>query len=361
LLFRARHRDGDVGVNLLPDGRIQPIEGDLIETPTGNEARKLKIVDGVQLDRTNRPVAYWVKGGGKDGFKQIAAKNFVFLPNIKRLNQVRGQPIFNPVFSLFDQIDGYLEATVIASRMAACFGLILQEPRHMHTSLPTATGSDGILHPEANLEPGMIKRLGPMDNVHQIKPEQPQQSMPEFVATLTRFTGLNLGLPLELALLDFSRTSYSSSRSSLNQARRTFEGQQQWIIQRFLARLYQWRVTKWTKDPNDPLEEPAPDEHGRVLFRHEWIAPGWPWVDPAKETESIMAQLDRGLTTLAAEGAKRGLWWQDVLVQAAKERELIKELGLPDSRSNKTREAGMDADAEVDDRNDEDDEDGGDE
>lgn len=339
LVLRAVLRDGDVGINLLPEThRLQAIEGDLIVTPNSRLVDST-VVDGVELNRVGRPLAFHISTGDTIGLgktKPISAANFVFLPRLKRLNQVRGEPAFSQVFPLFDQVDGYLEAVVVAARMAACYGLLFREPSHVPGTLPVKADAAGTNRPKVYLEPGMTKWIGEADEVIQVKPEQPTQSMPEFVATLLRFCGLHLGLPLELIYLDFSRTNYSSARAALLQAWRSFEALQLWFERRFLRRIWRWNVSHWIKEGE--LPDPGMVDGRPVMWDHQWQAPPWQWVDPVKEAQAIAMGLDLNLTTLRDEAAKLGRDWEDLLDQRIAELRAQKAGGIVEVRSNLTRD-----------------------
>ena len=341
LLLRAYFRDGDVGINLLPDGRLQAIEGDLIESPQGSQ--ETKIVDGVEVNRVGRPVRFHVKSAVRAGEQRhtaIAAQDFVYLPRMKRLNQTRGEPVFAPVMPLFDQIDGLVDGTVIAARMAANFGLLIHESPKERAALPKVTDSQGTNRPQLDMEPGMIKWLGEADTVTQVKPEQPTQSFPDFIATLLRFTGLNLGLPLELIFLDFSRTNYSSARAALLQSQRSFNAIQNWFISRAMSRLYNWRVQKWINDGELNAPDGRTSDGRPIAWEHEFIAPGWQWVDPVKEAQAIGLSLDLGLTTIADELSKVGSRdFENVLDKRRREIDAMRTAGMDQVHSTMTRDA----------------------
>ena len=64
-----------------------------------------------------------------------------------------------------------------------------------------------------------------------------------------------------------------------------------------------------------------------------WFWDGWEHVDPMKEAKAAATRIDTRTSNLAIECAKLGLDWEDVLNQAAKERQRMIALGLdPDKR-----------------------------
>lgn len=83
---------------------------------------------------------------------------------------------------------------------------------------------------------------------------------------------------------------------------------------------------------------------------HVWFWDGQEHVDPAKEANAQEKRLLNKTTTLATEYARQGKDWETELRQIAKERTLMKELGIDDVPT-----------ADKDSKNDEGEEDGKDE
>ncbi|HEV7297764.1 MAG TPA: phage portal protein [Tepidisphaeraceae bacterium] len=324
LVFRSHIRDGDVGSILLREGRLQAIESDLISTPTGRNDDS--IIDGVGLNQYNRPTRFFIAAVGTNGnevHRAVDANDFVFLPRLKRLNQVRGESAFTQSFGLFDQLDGYIEAVIVAARMAACFGVAITkaQPNQFLNNLGTTGNRQGQQQREMGFEPGMMPVLEPGESITTINPSQPQQSFPDSLTMFMRLLGLSLGMPIELVLLDFSRTSYASARASMIQAYRSFESMQKLMTDRYLARIYRWRVSKFINDGQLPARPDA--------FEHRWIAPQWPYLDPIKELQAMQMSIDVGTETLASVLTSQGKDWDEMVTQRKAELDALRAGGIP--------------------------------
>ena len=72
----------------------------------------------------------------------------------------------------------------------------------------------------------------------------------------------------------------------------------------------------------------------------KWIAKGMSWIDPVKEVNANRIALETNQTTLQEVAAEQGKDWRAILEQRAKEKQLMKELGLEESNANqgKSRE-----------------------
>lgn len=337
LLFWSMLRDGDVGVVLLADGRLQTVESDLIASPFGSSARAANgrnMVDGVELDERGRPVKFWVLNEtngvspARSKFTEVSADQFVFLARRTRLGQTRGLPAYAQTAWLFDQVDGYVEATTVAQRMAACFGLVLKR-KVKQTGLPTQDGNDGETRRKMRAEPGMVLEVDPGEEVTTVQGAQPPGNLPDFIAMLVRLAAIVLGLPLEVALLDFSRTTYSSARAALLQAWQTWAGYQR-LLKKFCTRIYLWKIAQWMDEGLLPARADAD--------KHTWRAPGWRWLDPEKEIRAALAAIDGNLDTHAGVVTRMGGDPDEVLEQREREEKDLKRRKLERARSTLTRD-----------------------
>ena len=62
-----------------------------------------------------------------------------------------------------------------------------------------------------------------------------------------------------------------------------------------------------------------------------WFWDGMEHVDPVKEAKAAVTRVNGNISNLAIECAKNGLDWEDVLIQKAREKKRMIELGLSDA------------------------------
>lgn len=347
--YRSHLRDGDVAMLLLRNGAVQTIESDYIQSPGGagdlyRRENEPEILDGVEVNGIGRPVAFHIAAINSrrlEDWTRISARDIVWYPRLERNNPqvVRGIPLPAQLGPWLDQIDGTIEAVVMAHRMAALFGLVHKRgnPAGAFTGIPNMkTNANGVQQKSLTLEPAMVEFIGADEDIVQIKPEHPTTSFADFMSFLIRLAGLKLGLPLELALLDFSRTNYSSARASMEQAYRKFRIEQRTFSNKVMSRIFRWRISKLVND--GVLSNPPSD-----FLEHHWFAPEWPYLDPLKDAEGALVAVDAGFSTLAKELARRGMDLEQWIEQRTEEIKALEAAGLPTIRSNKTREAGASA------------------
>jgi lambda family phage portal protein len=339
--FRSCLRDGDVGAVKLAavpgdrlGGRLRMFESDELADPRGFAANR---VDGVDLDEAGKPVGFWLLQSLNTGWAdrraipnhvRVPADYVLFLARRLRLGHTRGLSALATIAWLIDQIDGNVEAITTSARMAACFGLILKRKRGM-PGLPTTTGADGIARRKMRVEPGAFIEVDIDEDVTQLDPKQPTQDFPQFIRMLARLVALAFGLPLEVAFLDFSQTTYASSRGALLQAWKTWRGHQE-RMKTFCTSIYQWKIVEWIEAGLLPYRADA--------LEHAWLCPGWQWLDPEAEIKAAMAAIDAGLETHSAVAARMGLDLEELLVQATKDRAALRAAGVPEVRSTLTRD-----------------------
>jgi lambda family phage portal protein len=341
IVFRSMLRDGDVGVAMVEgagDLALQVIEGDLIDTPYG-QLNNPRMVDGIEFDDYGRPLVYHcltvTPTTGKRLESKIDAKDFCWLPRMKRATAVRGEPAYAPVFDKFDQIDGLADAVVVAGRVAACQALLIKKAGAAtgFNALGTQTSSTNTSQKLQSMEPGMVHYLNPGEEVVTVNPTQPQQQFGDFLANFVRLIGICVGLPLEILLLDFSRTNYSSARAALLQLQRAARPHQKRFIHRILRPIYVRRIQRWIDEGELKVPAGIPDP-----LKHSWIPPGWAWVDPQKDIAAALMAIDGNLDSRENIIASHGRELEDVLDQRQREEEEIAERELPSVRSINTRD-----------------------
>lgn len=329
LMVRSELRDGDIGCLLTEvagEPKLQPIEGDYIQSPHGSYAGGM-IIDGVELNASGAPTKFYIKtidDKGKQTWSPVPERDFVFMADPVQFSMVRGVTKFAQSFWLFDHIDGYLEGTVTAAKAASYFSLLIKKNNAAKAfgALGTTTNGQGNSQATLNLEPGTVQYLQPDEDVVQISPQQPTQNFPDAIAAFTRFVGLPFGLTIEQLLLDFSRTNYSSARAARLQAQQTAEVYQHRFANRFISRVYQWAVSKWVK--RGMITGPIPDNY----WKHEWIPQGRPWVDPSKEIDAAEKAIKLGVEARSNIALERGYDFAELCETNENDQEMMLEHGL---------------------------------
>ncbi|MFA5056837.1 MAG: phage portal protein [Opitutaceae bacterium] len=342
-----------------PYGRcLELIESDRLQNPV-NRVNSLEVRNGIRFGKRGEPLGYFIRRPLSPGqtnleYNEIAARDAAGRPKIlhvfptKRPGQSRGIPLFAPVLAYFKDLADYLEAEVVAARVAACLAVFITKQDSMFSAANMATATDASTGARIQgIEPGMVSYLNPGEAIHTVDPKRPGDAFPAFIETVLRLVGTSIGLPYELLVKDFSKTNYSSARAALLEGRRVFTNWRSWFARRFCQPV--WDLVLEEAFLRGEFDAKDFYRHRHEYTRAGWIGGGWGWVDPVKEVESSLKASDGGLSTLAEECAGQGRDWEEVLQQRAREQKKIKELGvvIVSSESKKPGPAEDKRDAET--------------
>lgn len=287
-----------------------------IKVGAGDQRGRLQIIEservtahdmalGIRVNAVGRPTGFHV-AVYSDGFVDAAkgkwyrAADVCFVALLDRPSATRGVPACQSSFAMLHRINDACDSEVLAMQLLARLAFAIKteggQPWAQETSRddPEQASSEEEGDVSTRLHEfdyALVAHLAPGEEVSPIAREIPGKNFPENIRTFLRLLGLPIGMPLEIVLLDWSQTNYSSARASLEQAFAEFSGHQRLLCRRFHSPVYRWKVDGWIAEGK---LSPRPDAHA-----HDWITPAWPWIDQLKECQAWGARLDRGLATHA--------------------------------------------------------------
>ncbi len=319
---------GDVGVIKAEGGKLQLIESEQIK---GKEAKG----DGIEKDDIGRPTAYWVSPWGPNGgplpaqAKRYLPDDFLFVARLDRPSISRGVPPCQASFPMLHRINDVCDSEAIAWQLLSKIAVRINRTGGPSIAYQTSIEDDNKSGTDA--EGDFASRVHELDDalifhgelgeeVNGIERNIPGKDFPASLTMFLRLLGLPLGLPLEVVLLDWTKSNYSQSRAVLEQAYTTFLAWQLLLEDFFYRPVYEWVISQAI----DRRELAASDD----AFEHEWIKPSFPWIDQLKEAEAYGAKLDRGFCTLGQ--VLKGLGMDRAEVLAARKREVIEAMEISD-------------------------------
>lgn len=324
---------------------LQPIEADRLETP-GGITSKDGVRSGVKIGNIGQPLGYYIRKTHPGditysksrkiddyqyvtAFNQFGDHNIFHLYAVQRPGQSRGVPFFAPVLNYFKDKSEYLEAELVAERIAACYGLIVKrmDPYSAGTSPSRTTNSKG--QRIDSIEPGMVEYLLPGEEIETINPSRTSDTFDPFMTLVLRTIGAALELPYELLAKDFSKTTYTSGRMALIQAYRYFESREQFLNMHLNQFIYEMVLEEAYLNGELDIDDFLTNK--KEYVRTKWIGQGRKMVDPLKEIKAEQIAKDEQLVPMADLSANRGSDWEADLEQIAAEQEYKEELGLIES------------------------------
>lgn len=337
LALRHTLIDGDVfsllGPQQLRSG-VGLFEADMV---AGGAIGESDVVHGVVLEpATARPIAYlMVKDALNRKFRQISqpvSKTSAQLTRIERFDtqgnpqvlhvydpqrvtQSRGVTVLRAVFDSLSMFEDLNFAKLLQQQVVSCIAAFINRTQDHQLGpreqAPTGYGTTETLE---KLSPGMIARLLPGETIQGFSPNVPNAEFFQHVRLILRLISVNVGLPLEISLMDTTDTTFHGYRGALQQARMGFQAMQRWLPSKFQSEVYRFKARQFLgleRTQNDPR-----------LLRHRWMLPGWPYVDPQKDAAADQVRLQNGLASPRRVQGERGFTWEHTA------REIVEDYGL---------------------------------
>ena len=288
---------------------LQCYEAEQISTPMDKGSDR-SIREGVELGERGQPVAYWVRkvhpgdtitvGVSKSNdFEHVPAAEMMHLFLQKRPGQTRGYPILVPALRIWQDLDKYWEAEIVAARVAACYAGFIKtlSPSGAIGALSQSTESGNYTYKDFELQPGKVRYLSPNQEISFGDPKRPAEQFAPFSQQLIRAGGLVANLPYELQALDFSKTNYSSARAALLEARAYFAMLTRYMIDHLCSQVWNDVIVQAV----GMAQIMVPDGFNarkRDWLRQKWYHPGYDWIDKLGEERASTEALDSGVESL---------------------------------------------------------------
>ncbi|PZU44634.1 MAG: phage portal protein [Sphingomonas sp.] len=312
-IARAMVVDGESFIRLhfgLTGLKLQILPAEMVdESRTAELANGGYVVQGVEFDATGQRVAYHVlPHRPTDQFSRFTSPIRVPAAEILHVfrpigaGQVRGISWLAPIVVPASEFDAIVDALAVGIKISALHAGFIVDQNGTGGAFDDADG-DG----EMSMEPGTVRRLPAGTDIRFSSPEQAKDIGP-FLSFQLRQLAAGLGLPSHMVDGDLSQANYSSLRAGLLPFRTRVEQVQYSVLVPQLLDPVWARVTL----------APPP----------EWLPPAFMQVDPAKQVEADVAEIEAGLASRRQKIAERG-WNADALdAEIAADRARESALGL---------------------------------
>lgn len=297
-----------------------------------------RVIRGVEVDDKGKPVAYWIYPDHPTAVhsltrtpERVPAADVLHLFRRDRVGQTRGVTWFAPIMSWLRDLGVYVDNEIQASAVASCFGVVIK------TSGPagglTAPSGEDTTDTNGNgleyLEPAMITRLNKDEDIECINPGRPNSASEPWINLMLRGISAGTGTNYEAIAKDFSKTSYSSSRSSKLEDKPRYKRWQNYAVNHLCLPVWDEFCNAAARVNANGFPTSAELlEDRRSVAPVEWQLPEQPWVDPNSEQKAAESAIATFTATRQSVLGSRSSNWRAVLYQAAKEQRLMKKLGL---------------------------------
>ena len=346
LVAKGVARDGEALVRIvrrrdLPYGiALQLLEADRLDETLNLSTGARTIRQGVEIDATGRPLAYWVKtqhpgdryATGQQGVERIPAGDIIHLFLPERAEQVRGYTWFHAILLRAAQLHGFNDAALLAARIGASKIAALERAEEAPDA--TASISDGQVGGafQMNVEAGELFELPPGYKLNSWDPEYPHANFESFVKAAMR--GISAGLDVATHNLsgDMTDVNYSSARIAELSEREQWKVLQDWFIAALVEPIYQqWLGLAMLRgDITFEISGKAlpADKLAKFASASRFRGRRWGWVDPAKEIEAHEKGVALGIASRTRIAAEQGDDLEDVIDELAEEKKMLDAAGL---------------------------------
>jgi lambda family phage portal protein len=247
--------------------------------------------NGVKVDEFGEPQHYFFQDLVNWTFFDMPANNMIHCFEKLHFNQFIGIPWLAPVLTTLWDLAQLQEDKLIASRVQAAIAMWVEE-----TSKWPDAGAKNL---GGNIEwaPGKIIKS-------KIKPEilQAADSIRETFGALIelylRQVASGMGISYSEMTTDISGATFSSARVIVNDRRRHYKKQQDFVTRVLCKPVYR-KFVQWCF-----LSGLIPGK-SIIDFRHNawgysnavWVPDKWDWVDPLKDIDAVIAERNAGLST----------------------------------------------------------------
>lgn len=307
---------------------VDEIDGNRTSYQINNDGNR--IVNGIELNKYNKPVAFWLKKITPDGLQigdseRISAERVFYLRKKQRPSQIREVSKLAPTANKIRDINEFSEAISIKERVLACLSVFIKKAVPMggvgRGGISTTNKDKDTGFENATLAPGIVKELAPGDDIATVNPSGQASNAKEFITAQQRLISSGMGLSYEAVSRDMSQVNYSSARQGLIEDFKTYEDAQEFLKKHFLKKVYEQVITYAVLAGK--LSIPDFFDNKDRYLNHSWIAPGMSWIDPNREINANKTALESNQTTLANICSANGLDWREVVRQRATEQEYI--------------------------------------
>jgi len=328
--IRGVWNDGDSMLVFRPDGSMIPFEADQIVNPSGRPAGPdSTIVMGVEMNRLGRPLKYHVsqrpESGKRTTTKTVSPSNVLFPAYRTRHGQTRGWSYLGACMSIFERLDGFIDWETFAAELNARATMKITRQLSEETPDGTETNKDtdtnSTFSKVEKMEGGEVFDLLDGEDIAFVESARPGPEFSNYITTVARIVGAAVGFPLELLMLDFSKTSWSSGRLGMEEARRTFRYWQRFAGVTITEPWYDRQIRRGIA-----TGELAADER---LFNHTTHWATWPYIQPLQAAQANQIQIANRTKTRSEVIREQNKTPEEVFDESEAEEKDLARRGIP--------------------------------
>lgn len=309
--------------------RLHPEQLDRAKTMRLDNGRLIN--QGVEFDISGRITGYWIRPAGPtaDALASLAleaerwpAADVVHMFRALFPGQVRGLSWLAPVLVEANTLVQLIDAMIERCRVAALHAGFVISP----DGEPVYDGEQYSGTSEVYLDPGAMVDLPPGTDVRFNEPPD-AGNVPAFAASILRMIAAGVGMAFEQLSGDYSQVNYSSARAALLEFRRFAQTIQHQVIVFQLCRPAWRRFLLW-QVLSGRVSATAFRTTEADFMAVKWLPPKWDWVDPLKDSQAAVLEINNRLTSRSQVVAEQGYDIEELDAEIAADQARMKRLGI---------------------------------
>jgi lambda family phage portal protein len=307
--------------------KIQLLESDhlIIDETNFNNPTKNRIVQGVEVDSDDRPVAYhlYKTHPGASGDEQttadfeivrLALEEVAHVYRMDRPGQMRGISWLHPVLLLLRDFNELQDAQLLKQKVSALFAGFIKS-----LDDDGFQGDDEENEDEITLEAGGMQKLPSGMDISFTNPPS-VENYKEYTSCLLHAISSGLGITFESMTGDLSEVNFSSARMGWLEMNRNLDAWRDSVLNTgFNAKVFGWFLESAKLAG---VSVPSAD------FVPSWTSPKREMIDPTKEIPAKVKAIRAGLTTLSEAIRESGKHPDEHLAEYKDDMDKLASLGL---------------------------------
>ena len=301
--------DGDVGIHLLRNNKIQVIEGDRIRNFPDTGKSEFgdsgdSWVHGIKINPFGRPIAYAVSRRLDYGFEHeriISASNFRLLGYYTRLDQLRGVSLMAPALRAICYLNDSLDLAMAKMKLEQVLGLKTMIDDNYGIGYKSEEPSrEDVAHKNAleSLGTGILHlQLRPGEDAAFMESSNPSANFQSFVENILRLIFSSFDIPY--SFYDGSKTNFYGSEGEFEQYIDSVERKQAPTIEMLNEITIDWLIPNWMTDSDHPLILPNGLELNQLYGRIGWSGAGLPSWRMFRRVKEMMLAVQAGFLPIS--------------------------------------------------------------
>ncbi|KKN10790.1 hypothetical protein LCGC14_1033030 [marine sediment metagenome] len=373
-VLRTIAEDGECFINIVIDKELnetglayEVLDASLLDIRFNGKNQGRRIIQGIELDKFDRPVAYWFWNKHINSRRAAGNRKRIPIPALDltkpgvqggilhvhcqtndRANALRGKPWVTPAMNFLARLQEYMDAELLAAQLGASAPIFLtSDPKDptpyvrdpiVNTSAAInatpATGQEqrkkAPLRQTIQFEAGTFVKLAPGEVPVAPDVRRPNAQLEATVKQYVRGAAAALDLAYPTLANDNSDETFASARMSVLIERDHWVKLQGWYAGACLQPLFEAWLRAAMLSGTIQLPTKNPDDYMDI----EWRGRRWMWVDPLRDAKSKAAQIEMGVTTITEVAEELGKDIDAVIAERKEEIAKFEKAEIPIALNN---------------------------